>query len=61
MKYDFETLVNRRNTIAHGSMTAGITEAEFSKWESNTKNIMTSILITLFDYAKNKKYLKVEA
>lgn len=60
-KNGIDALVSRRNTIAHGSMTAGISEAEFSKWESNTKNIMTSILITLFDYAKNKKYLKVEA
>ena len=55
---DIDALVNRRNTIAHGDFRSGVSEQEFSNWESKISRIMTDIKILLFDYAKNQRYLR---
>lgn len=34
---DIDNLVNRRNTIAHGSRTDGVADTEYVRWESSTK------------------------
>lgn len=58
-KSDIDNLVNRRNTIAHGSKTDGVTETEYKKWENIVKDIMESIVKKIYFYANNEKYLRV--
>ena len=58
-KNDIDNLVNRRNTIAHGSKTDGVTETEYKKWENIVKDIMESIVKKIYFYANNEKYLRV--
>lgn len=55
---DIDNLVNRRNTIAHGSRTDGVTEAEYKKWEDSIKNVMENIVRKIYFYANNEKYLR---
>lgn len=55
---DIDNLVNRRNTIAHGSKTDGITDKEYEKWENSTKNVMENIVKEIYFYANNEKYLR---
>ncbi|MBQ1993000.1 MAG: hypothetical protein II243_00850 [Lachnospiraceae bacterium] len=57
-KGDIDGLVNRRNSIAHGKQTNGIEEAEYLKWEESTKAVMKDIVMKIYFYVKNEKYLK---
>lgn len=57
-KSDIDNLVNRRNTIAHGSRTDGVTEREYKKWEDSIKNVMENIVRKIYFYANNEKYLR---
>lgn len=54
---DIDALVNRRNAIAHGSFRAGVTQGEFAKWESKVSAILSGIMLIIYDYANNRKYL----
>lgn len=58
-KSNIDNLVNRRNTIAHGSRTDGVTEKEYQKWEDNIKDVMESIVRKIYLYANNEMYLRV--
>lgn len=51
-------MVNRRNTIAHGGKTDGITEKEYRKWEDGLKKVMENIVKQIYFHANNEKYLK---
>ncbi|RKJ47599.1 hypothetical protein D7Y05_16315 [bacterium 1XD42-54] len=54
---DIDALVNRRNSIAHGSFHSGVTAQEFSNWETKVSYILSGVTRLLYDYAKNQKYL----
>lgn len=54
---DINALVNRRNAIAHGNFKSGVTEQEFTNWESKAEDVMSGIMRIIYDYAKNRKYL----
>ena len=54
---DIDSLVNRRNSIAHGNFKSGVTDSEFSNWESKVHEILSEVTRLLYDYVKNKKYL----
>lgn len=54
---DIDALVNRRNSIAHGNFRAGVTEREFSDWESKVSKILSGVTRLLYDYANNERYL----
>ena len=54
---DIDALVNRRNSIAHGNFRAGVTEREFSNWESKVSEILSGVTRLLYDYANNERYL----
>lgn len=56
---DIDSLVNRRNSIAHGNSRSGVTSQEFSNWEEKIKRIMNDVTILIYDYANNKRYLQV--
>lgn len=56
-KGDIDALVNRRNSIAHGTFRNGVTETEFQKWEEKVQNIFRHIPILLYDYTNNQRYL----
>ena len=51
-------LVNRRNPIAHGEFLAGVSQKDFSNWESKVNRVMTDITRLLYDYAKHQRYLR---
>lgn len=55
---NIDNLVNRRNSIAHGSRTDGVAEEEYKKWEDSTKAVMESIVRKIYLYANNEKYLR---
>lgn len=57
-KSDIDNLVNRRNTIAHGSRTDGVTEREYNKWENSINCVMENIVRKIYFYANNQKYLR---
>ena len=57
---DIDNLVNRRNTIAHGSRTDGVADTEYVRWESSTKSVMENIVRKIYFYANNEKYLRTE-
>ena len=59
-KSDINNLVNRRNTIAHGSRTDGVTESEYKKWEDSVKDVMENIVKKIYFYTNNEKYLRIE-
>ena len=54
---DIDALVNRRNSIAHGNFRAGVTEQEYSNWETKVYHIFSEVNRLLYDFAKNSKYL----
>lgn len=58
-KSNIDNLVNRRNTIAHGSRTDGVMEKEYQKWEDSIKDVMESIVRKIYLYANNEMYLRV--
>lgn len=55
---DIDALVNRRNSIAHGNEKSGISEAEYTKWESKIYTIMEDIIKVLYRNASEEQYLK---
>lgn len=55
---DIDALVNRRNSIAHGNSRSGVTEQEFSNWETKITRVMTDVTILIYDYANRKQYLQ---
>ena len=57
-KKDIDDLVNRRNGIAHGNAHAGISNMDFSNWESKVQRILSDITRLLYDYANHQRYLK---
>lgn len=54
---DIDSLVHRRNSIAHGNFRAGVREQEFAKWESKVSSIISGITVVIYDFANKKKYL----
>ena len=54
---DIDALVNRRNSIAHGNFRAGVTEQEFSNWESKVSGVLSGVTRLLYEYANSKRYL----
>lgn len=58
MEKEIDSLVNRRNGIAHGNKDSGVKANEFDKWLKNTTRILEDTIKILYDHAKNKKYLK---
>ena len=55
---DIDALVNRRNSIAHGSERAGVKESEYSKWEEKAYKIMEHITKYIYKDVCQKNYLK---
>ena len=55
---DIDALVNRRNSIAHGNFRAGVSEQEFSNWETKISHVMDDITIVLSEYVNRQKYLR---
>lgn len=55
---EIDALVNRRNSIAHGNSHAGVSRAEFTKWESKVQRILSDITRLLYDYANRQRYLQ---
>ncbi|MGN0482900.1 MAG: MAE_28990/MAE_18760 family HEPN-like nuclease [Lachnospiraceae bacterium] len=55
---DIDALVNRRNSIAHGSFKSGVSEKEFSNWESKVSEILSGVTRLIYEYANNKNYLR---
>ena len=60
MNKEFKAYENRRNTIAHGSRTDGVTESEYKKWEDSVKDVMENIVKKIYFYTNNEKYLRIE-
>lgn len=54
---DIDSLVNRRNTIAHGNFRSGVSEEEFTNWETKVTSILSGITTVIYDYANKKRYL----
>lgn len=54
---DINALVNRRNSIAHGSFKSGVTEKEYSNWEHKVNDILSGVTRLVYDYASKQKYL----
>lgn len=54
---DIDSLVNRRNTIAHGNFRSGVSEEEFTNWETKVTSILSGITTLIYDYANKKRYL----
>lgn len=55
---EIDSLVNRRNSIAHGNFRAGVTNTDFELWERNVVNILSGIIRIIYDYANNNRYMK---
>lgn len=56
-KRDVDSLVNRRNSIAHGDAKVGVREQEFADWESKVTSILSDITRLLYDYINNQRYM----
>lgn len=55
---DINALVNRRNSIAHGTERAGVTDEEYQKWESKTYSIMNEMIRCIYSNIQHEKYFK---
>lgn len=55
---DIDSLVNRRNSIAHGTERSGVREQEYSKWEEKTYGVMEEIIKCIYSDVCHEKYLK---
>lgn len=55
---DIDALVNRRNSIAHGTERDGVKENEYLKWEEKTYRIMEDIIRCIYYNISHEKYLK---
>lgn len=58
---DIDALVNRRNSIAHGSDHSGVTDTEFANWERKITLILSEIMRQLYDHALHQRYLKTNS
>lgn len=55
---DIDSLVNRRNSIAHGTERAGVTEDEYLRWETKTYRVMEDMIRCIYYTVSHEKYLK---
>lgn len=55
---DIDALVNRRNSIAHGTERAGVTKNEYAKWETKAYQVMEDIIRCIYATVSHEKYLK---
>lgn len=55
---EINELVNRRNSIAHGSKYSGIEEQDFSRLETKIFLALSDITRLLYEYANHHKYLQ---
>lgn len=55
---DIDALVNRRNSIAHGTERAGVKENEYLQWETKTYRVMEEIIRCIYHDVCHEKYLK---
>ncbi len=55
-KKSIDSLVNRRNSIAHGNNQAGVSEEEYANWEKQTVFVMNRIIQVLYEYIYYKRY-----
>ena len=55
---EIDALVNRRNSIAHGSRTSGVSERDYLRWETNVISIMNEITRKIYYFISNNLYLK---
>ncbi|MCI9491869.1 MAG: hypothetical protein HFH42_01865 [Lachnospiraceae bacterium] len=55
---DVDALVNRRNSIAHGTERAGVTEREYLRWETKTYRIMEDMVKCIYHTVCHEKYRK---
>lgn len=53
-------LLGKRNIIAHGSKQTGISEHDYSNWESKHFELMNSILNVIYESARESKFLYEE-
>ncbi len=51
-------LINKRNAIAHGSTRLGIEKEDYDNLEIAIVDIMSDVIILLFDSLRRKKYLR---
>lgn len=58
-KKDIDALVNRRNSIAHGSEKSGIKKEEYELWEKKIYRVMEDMIKIIYDCTVQEKYLKV--
>ncbi|MCR4991198.1 MAG: hypothetical protein K6A38_10100 [Lachnospiraceae bacterium] len=52
-----DSLVNRRNSIAHGDCKSGVDEKEYMKWEEQTYTVMNTIVRILYEYVCKAKFI----
>lgn len=61
---EYETYIGgllcKRNIIAHGSKQTGISEHDYSNWESKHFELMNSILNVIYESARESKFLYEE-
>jgi hypothetical protein len=55
---DIDALVNRRNSIAHGNEKSGISEDEYTRWESKIYKVMEGIIKVIHRSTSEEQYLK---
>ncbi len=55
---EIDALVNRRNSIAHGSRNSGVKELDYQNWENSVINVMNEIVRKIYSYSVNEMYLK---
>lgn len=55
---DIDALVNRRNSIAHGTERAGVREKEYAQWELKTYRVMEDIIKCIYHNVCHECYLK---
>lgn len=55
---DIDALVNRRNSLSHGSSKNGIKSEEYNTWERKTLFVMEEIIRQIYLHARNEFYLK---
>lgn len=56
---DIDALVNRRNSIAHGTERAGVKDNEYLKWETKIYRVMEEIIRCIYHEVCHEKYLRV--
>lgn len=56
-----DALVNRRNSIAHGSSRGGVDNQEYSRWETIVLDIMSDVVRLLYTQTNTKAYLSTSS